>query len=72
MGSDVGPPGARGAPLQPSLRAEHDAAVAAVREAAGPAAFEAAWERGRRLTLDAAVAFALEASGNSREGTRRD
>lgn len=72
MGSDVGPPGARGAPLQPSLRAEHDAAVAAVREAAGPAAFEAAWERGRRLTLDAAVAFALEASGTAREGTRRD
>lgn len=61
-----------GAPLQPSLRAEHDAAVAAVREAAGPAAFEAAWERGRRLTLDAAVAFALEASGTAHEGTRRD
>ena len=40
--------------------AAHDEAVARVRLALGDDAFERAWERGSAMTLDEAVAFALE------------
>ena len=38
----------------------HDEAVARVRPALGDEAFERAWEAGSAMTLDEAVAFALE------------
>ncbi len=50
-------------PLPPSQRAEHEAAMAAAREASGAAAFERAWRRGRGLRLEEAVGFAFEAAG---------
>ena len=40
--------------------AAHDEAVAQVRSALGHEAFERAWQRGTAMTLDEAVAFALE------------
>src|SRR4029453_2932769 len=40
--------------------AAHDQAVARVRSALGDEAFERAWEAGSSMTLDEAVAFALE------------
>ena len=40
--------------------AEHDEAVARVRSALGDEVFERAWELGTGMTLDEAVAFALE------------
>jgi hypothetical protein len=40
--------------------AAHDEAVARARSALGDEAFERAWERGAAMTLDEAVAFALE------------
>ena len=43
-------------------RAEHDQAVAAARAALGEEAFMAAWEEGKKITLDEVVAFALEES----------
>lgn len=53
-------------PLQPSLRAEHEEAVAAARDAAGDGAFDRAWRRGSGFTLDDAVEFAREAAGVAR------
>jgi hypothetical protein len=44
-------------PLEAAAR---DEATGAVREALGDRLFERAWEEGGRLTLDQAVAFALE------------
>jgi predicted ATPase len=49
-----------GAPLWPSLRAEYDLSVAALRAHLGAAAFDAAWAAGRALPLDAAIGAALE------------
>jgi predicted ATPase/DNA-binding SARP family transcriptional activator len=52
-----------GAPLAAADRAEHDRSVAAVRTALGEAAFTAAWAAGRALSLEQAVAQALNADG---------
>jgi len=41
-------------------RAEHDQAVAATRAALGEEAFSAAWAEGQAMTLEEAVAYALE------------
>ncbi|HEU0297699.1 MAG TPA: tetratricopeptide repeat protein [Anaerolineales bacterium] len=43
-------------------RAEYDQALAAARAALGEEEFAAAWEDGRKMTLDEAVAYALEES----------
>jgi hypothetical protein len=51
---------AMGAPLPPSDRAEYDRDVAAARTALGEEAFAAAWQAGRAMSLDDAVAFALD------------
>jgi predicted ATPase/class 3 adenylate cyclase len=49
-----------GAPLPPADRAGHDRSVPAVRTALGEQAFATAWAEGRAMSLDEAVAFALE------------
>jgi tetratricopeptide (TPR) repeat protein len=41
-------------------RAEHDEAIAASRAALGEEAFATAWEAGKKMTLDEAVAYALQ------------
>jgi predicted ATPase/DNA-binding XRE family transcriptional regulator len=43
----------------PAERAEHDQAIAAARAALGEEAFATAYEEGKKMTLDEAVAFAL-------------
>jgi hypothetical protein len=40
-------------------RAEHDQAIAAARAALDEEAFLAAWEEGKKMTLDEAVSYAL-------------
>jgi predicted ATPase/DNA-binding winged helix-turn-helix (wHTH) protein len=50
-----------GAPLSPNERSGYDRHVAAARIASGDdAAFDRAWQEGRRLTLDQAIDLALE------------
>jgi hypothetical protein len=49
-----------GAPLPPAERAEHHRSAAAVRTVLGEAAFTAAWAEGRAMSLDDAIAAALE------------
>jgi hypothetical protein len=48
------------APLQPDWRAECDREIDAVRQALAPEVFAAEWAQGGMLTLEQAVAFALE------------
>lgn len=50
-----------GSPMTANERGEYEAAVAQARAQAEPAVFEAAWTRGRALTMDQAVAYALNA-----------
>lgn len=50
-----------------SDRSGHDRSVAAVRSRLDRAAFEAAWEQGRALGLEQAVAYALQESGSRNE-----
>jgi tetratricopeptide (TPR) repeat protein len=50
-----------GEPLAPAYRAAHERDVAAVRALLGDATFEAAWAEGRSMTLEQAIAYALEA-----------
>ena len=50
---------ATGAVLNPVDRPEHEGAVAALRVSLGEGAFAAAWEAGRALSLDEALADAL-------------
>ena len=45
--------------LAPADRADHDRDVAAVRAALGEAAFAAAWAEGRAMTMEQAIAEAL-------------
>jgi predicted ATPase len=45
--------------MSPAERAEHDQAIAAARAALGEEAFTAAYEEGKMMTLDEAVAYAL-------------
>jgi len=49
-----------GAPLPPVDRPDHDRAVGKARAALGDEAFAAAWTAGQTLTLDAAIAEALD------------
>jgi predicted ATPase len=51
---------AMGAPLPPADRAEHERSVAAVRAALGEEAVAAAWAAGRAMSLDEAIALALD------------
>ena len=50
-----------GAPLTPADRSEYDARVAAARAQLGDGAFAAVWAEGRAMSLEQAVACALEA-----------
>jgi predicted ATPase len=54
-----------GAPLSPSERTFYDVEVAAVRAALGEVTFAAAWGAGRAMTLEQAVAYALDAVGSA-------
>jgi non-specific serine/threonine protein kinase len=49
-----------GVPLEPEQWAEHDQALQAMRAALGEEAFAAAWAAGRTLSLEEAIALALE------------
>jgi hypothetical protein len=49
-----------GISLHPAERVSHDQAMAAVRTGLGEAGFVAAWAEGRALSLEKAVALALE------------
>jgi non-specific serine/threonine protein kinase len=50
---------AMGVPLPPSERPDYDRGVAAVRAALGEEAFKAAWEEGRKMTIEEAVEYAM-------------
>src|SRR5436853_427788 len=50
-------------PVPYCSRADHDRAVAAARAALGEEAFAAAWAEGRAMTLEQAIAFALQETG---------
>lgn len=52
-----------GASLVQTERADYETSIAATRAALGEAAFAAAWVQGRAMTLDEAVAYALESPG---------
>ncbi len=52
--------GTLGTALVPTERVEHERAVAVVRAALGEPAFAAAWAAGRALTLEQAIAYALQ------------
>ena len=49
-----------GNPLQPRERGEYDRYLSGARAALGEAAIAAAWEAGQALSLEAAIAFALQ------------
>ena len=49
-----------GRPLDGGLLVHHDRAVASVRRRLAPEAFAAAWAEGRAMTMDQALAYALE------------
>jgi predicted ATPase/class 3 adenylate cyclase len=51
------------APVPGHERLDYESRVAAAREALGAEAFAAAWEEGRAMTLEQAIAYALEAAG---------
>ena len=52
-----------GSPLHSYARLKYDRVVAAVRAQLDEAAFEAAWAEGRAMSLEQAVAYALEETG---------
>jgi tetratricopeptide (TPR) repeat protein len=54
-----------GSPLAPVDRAEYDRSLAAARAALGEEGFAAAWAAGRALSLEAAMAFALDETPES-------
>jgi hypothetical protein len=60
FGAAEGLRGVNGAPLRPADPAEHDRSVVALRAALGGEGFAAAWAEGRAMSLEAAVAYALE------------
>jgi hypothetical protein len=49
--------------VAPDLREESERASARAREALGDAAFAAAWEEGRAMSMEQAITYALEATG---------
>ncbi|MDQ5851614.1 MAG: tetratricopeptide repeat protein, partial [Chloroflexota bacterium] len=54
-----------GAPMHYNARREYDRAVAAVHAQLDEAAFAAAWAEGRAMTLEQAITYALEETGNA-------
>ena len=50
----------KGIPRDTDLLAEADARISAVRSSMGEEAWEEAWHKGRAMTLDEAVSYALE------------
>jgi tetratricopeptide (TPR) repeat protein len=50
----------KGIPRDPDFLAEADARISAVRSVMGEEAWEEAWRKGRAMTLDEAVSYALE------------
>ena len=50
----------KGIPRDPDFLAEADARILAVRSGMGEEAWEEAWRKGRVMTLDEAVSYALE------------
>lgn len=57
---------ARGVPLTPDERARHTPALAAARARLDEVAWAADWAAGRALSLEAAVAYALEEEAGAR------
>jgi hypothetical protein len=53
-----------GAPHWPSERAAYDADVDVAREGLGDRAFAAAWAQGWAMSLEQAIAYALEGTGS--------
>jgi hypothetical protein len=51
---------ASGHPLPPVMRAEYERNVAAARAQLGEEAFAAAWAAGRAMTVEQAIAYALD------------
>ena len=51
-----------GKPLTRAQQANHDRDVATVQQRLDPEAFAAAWAAGRAMTLEQAIAYALERS----------
>jgi hypothetical protein len=51
-------------PITTQERAEYDGAVGAVKAQMDEAAFAAAWEAGRKMTMEEAVAYALESAAD--------
>jgi hypothetical protein len=49
-----------GVPITPEDRKQHDLHVAALCEQLGQADFEATWAMGKSMTMDQAVAYALQ------------
>lgn len=49
-----------GRPLPPNRSEQYDRNVAEVKQALGDGAFEAAWEKGRAMTMQEAIAIAME------------
>ncbi len=49
-----------GIPLPPAMRPQHDHCVAVLRAWQGQDALEAAWAEGRAMTLEQAIAYALD------------
>ncbi len=61
FGAAEAPREAAGASVLPFYRADYERGVAAARAGLGEQSFAAAWERGRSMTLEEAVGYALEA-----------
>ena len=50
----------KGVPRDPDFLAEADARISAVRSGMGEKAWEEAWRKGRAMTLEEVVSYALE------------
>ena len=50
---------AKGIPRDPDFLAEADARISAVRSGMGEEAWEAAWRKGRAMTIEEAVSYAM-------------
>jgi hypothetical protein len=53
----------KGIPRDPDFLAEADARISAVRSGMGEEEWEESWRKGRAITLDEAVSYALEEAG---------